>query len=264
MPATLAAGIEVRLARSDDEYAACEALSRDIWGAAERNVVPRELLKTVQLNGGVVAAAFAPDGAVVGFVFGFAGMRDGRLRLCSHQLGVQPAWRGRGLGLALKQLQRQRALELGYDLISWTFDPLEARNAYLNLQRLGTVARVYYRDHYGVMEDALNRGLPSDRFETEWWIREPHRPRAQPPAHAAVLLEVGPDGEPRTREAELGPDQVAVVGIPQDFQSVRRRDMELARRWRLRSRAVFERALKAGLSAAGFLRDGRYLMERLP
>src|SRR5207248_5554376 len=92
--------VDIRLVRTHDEYAACEALSRDIWGAAERNVVPRELLKTVQLNGGVVAAAFAPDGAVVGFVFGFAGMREGRLRLCSHQLGVQPAWRGRGLGLA--------------------------------------------------------------------------------------------------------------------------------------------------------------------
>src|SRR5437667_1196325 len=105
--------VEIRLVRSHDEFAACEALSRDIWGAAERNVVPRELLKTIQLNGGIVAAAFAPDRALVGFVFGFPGLRDGRLHLCSHQLGVQPAWRGQGLGLALKQLQRRRALELG-------------------------------------------------------------------------------------------------------------------------------------------------------
>jgi predicted GNAT superfamily acetyltransferase len=264
MPAGIAAGIEVRLVRGDEEYAACEAMSRDIWGAAERNVVPRELLKTVDLNGGIVAGAFTPQGSLVGFVFGFLGMREGRLRLCSHQLGVRPEWRGRGLGLALKQLQRRRSLELGYDLITWTFDPLEARNAYLNLQRLGTVARLYDRNHYGEMEDELNRGLPSDRFETEWWIREPHHPRQDAPGDAIVLLEVGPDGEPLPHEAELGGDEVVLIGVPQDFQAVRQRDMELARRWRLRSRSAIERALAAGLSATGFLRDGRYLMERLP
>jgi predicted GNAT superfamily acetyltransferase len=262
--ARLPAGIEVRLVRDDEEYAACEAMSRDIWGAAERNIVPRELLKTVDLNGGIVAGAFAPGGKLVGFVFGFLGMRQGRLRLCSHQLGVEPEWRGRGLGLALKQLQRRRALELGYDLITWTFDPLEARNAYLNLQRLGTVARLYDRDHYGVMEDELNRGLPSDRFETEWWIRDPHRPRQEAPAGATVLLEVGPEGEPVLHPAELRGDEVAVIGIPQDFQAVRRRDMDLARRWRMCGREAIESALHAGLSASSFLRDGRYLMERLP
>ena len=261
--AAAAGGAEVRLVRTDAEYAGCEEAMREIWGAAERNVVPRELLKTMQLNGGVVAGAFTPDGALVGFVFGFLGMRDGRLRLCSHQLGVTPAWRGRGVGVALKQLQRRRSLELGYDLVTWTFDPLEARNAYLNLQRLGAIARLYDRDHYGAMEDELNRGLPSDRFEAEWWIREPHRARPAPPAGAAVMLRVGGDGEPLLQDTSLQPQQAAVIGIPSDFQELRRRDLELARRWRLASRAAFERALRAGLCAAGFLREGWYLMERL-
>src|SRR5207245_3855413 len=127
--------VEVRLVRSHDEFAACEAMSRDIWGAAERNVVPRELLLTMQINGGLVLGAFGPDQRMVGFVFGFAGVRDGRLRICSHQLGVMPEYRGRGIGIALKQAQREEALRLGYELITWTFDPLEARNAYINLHR---------------------------------------------------------------------------------------------------------------------------------
>jgi predicted GNAT superfamily acetyltransferase len=254
--------VEVRLTQTDAEYAECEAMSRDIWGASERNVVPRELLKTMQLNGGVVAGAFA-RGRLIGFVFGFLGQRDGQLRLCSHQLGVEPAWRGHGLGVALKQLQRQRSLELGYDLITWTFDPLEARNAYLNLQRLGAIARLYDRDHYGPMEDELNRGLASDRFEAEWWIRQPHRALGTAPADAPVMLRVGPDGEPQLEESPILTGRAALIGIPVDFQAVKRHDMHRARRWRAASRAAFEQALAAGLSAAGFLRDGWYVMERV-
>ena len=92
--------VEVRLVRSHDEFAACEAMSRDVWGAAERNVVPRELLLTMQHNGGLVHGAFVPPGRLIGFCFAFAGWRDGQLRLCSHQLAVVPEFRGGGIGIA--------------------------------------------------------------------------------------------------------------------------------------------------------------------
>src|ERR1700680_5146567 len=193
--------VEVRLVRSHDEFAACEAMSRDIWGAAQRNVVPRELLLTMQLNGGLVHGAFLPDGRLVGFCFAFAGVRDGQLRLCSHQLGVLPQFRSAGIGIALKQAQGRDARRLGYQLVSWTFDPLEARNAYINLHRLGCVARLYHRNHYGVMEDELNRGLPSDRFEAEWWLRTP-KP-ATPPGEPMVVLRVAGDGEPVRQPGDL-------------------------------------------------------------
>src|SRR6202011_5083860 len=170
--------VEVRLVRSHGEFAACEAMSREIWGAAERNIVPRELLLTMQQNGGLVHGAFRADGRLGGFCFAFLGMRNGQLRLCSHQLGVIPQFRGSGIGIALKQAQQQDALRLGYELVTWTFDPLEARNAYINLHRLGCIARVYDRNHYGSMEDDLNRGLTSDRFEAEWWLRKPKLPAA--------------------------------------------------------------------------------------
>jgi predicted GNAT superfamily acetyltransferase len=252
-----AAPVQIRLVRTHDEFAACEAMSRDIWGAAERNVVPRELLLTMQHNGGLVHGAFLPQGRLVGFCFAFLGMRDGQLRLCSHQLGVLPEFRGSGIGIALKQAQRYDAVRRGYELVTWTFDPLEARNAYINLHRLGCIARVYDRDHYGPMEDNLNRGLPSDRFEAEWWLS-----RAKPasPPDPQVMLRVGTDGEPVRVHLDLGPRTTALIEVPPDFQEVKRTSFELGLRWRMESRAAFEAALAAGLIAIDFRRDGSYVM----
>lgn len=253
---------EIRLVRSHDEFAACEAMSRDVWGAAERNVVPRELLLTIQLNGGLVHGAFLPDGQLVGFCFGFAGMRNGRLRLCSHQLGVKPEYRGTGVGIALKLAQKADALRLSYELVTWTFDPLEARNAYINLHRLGCIARTYDRNHYGPMEDELNRGLPSDRFEVEWWLR-----RTTPAVVASepvVMLRRGDGGDPVRTAARPEPDRPALIEVPTDFQALKRGSMDLARRWRLESRAAIEAALASGLVAVDFRREGAYVMAPLP
>ena len=254
--------VDVRLVRSMDEFAACEAMSREIWGAAERNVVPRELLLTMQQNGGLVHGAFLPEGRLVGFCFGFLGMREGQLRLCSHQLGVLPEFRGGGIGIALKQAQRDDALRLGYELVSWTFDPLEARNAYINLHRLGCIARIYDRDHYGAMEDDLNRGLPSDRFEAEWWLRRPKLSTAG--REPLVILRVGADGGPVREAAELSARSTVLIGIPLDFQNVKHASLELALRWRMESRAAFEAALSAGLVAIDCHRDGTYVMAPNP
>src|ERR1700724_2849460 len=257
-PSRVAARVETRLARTHDEFAACEAMSRDIWGAAERNVVPRELLLTMQHNGGLVHGAFLPLGRLIGFCFGFLGMRAGQLRLCSHQLGVLPEFRGGGIGVALKQAQRYDALRQGYELVTWTFDPLEARNAYINLHRLACIARLYDRDHYGAMEDDLNRGLPSDRFEAEWWLRR-QRP-AVAPGQPLVLLRVGAGGEPVREAYELSTGASALIGVPPDSQAIKRASPELALRWRMESRAAFEAALTAGLVAVDFRRDGSYVI----
>lgn len=243
--------------RTHDEFAACEAMSRDIWGAAERNVVPRELLLTMQHNGGLVHGAFLSQGRLIGFCFGFLGMRDGQLRLCSHQLGVLPEFRGAGIGVALKQAQRYDALKQGYELVTWTFDPLEARNAYINLHRLGCIARLYDRDHYGTMEDVLNRGLPSDRLEAEWWLSRATPRTATDPQ---VMLRMATNGEPVREHVDLGPRTATLIGVPPDFQEVKRRSSELAMRWRMETRAAFEAALAVGLVAIDFRRDGTYVM----
>ncbi len=252
--------ISIRLAQTHEEYAGCEELSRTIWGAAERNVVPRELLLTMQGNGGIVQGAWLPDGTIVGFVFGFLGQRDGRLRLCSHQLGVLPPYRGTGLGVRLKQAQAGEAQRRGLELITWTFDPLEARNAYINLHRLGAIAMLYERDHYGPMEDELNRGLPSDRFEAEWWL---NRPRLMPPVRKpVVMLGVGDHGDPVRIHFDVRGASSALIAVPSDFQAIKRQSTGSAMRWRTESRAAFETALAAGLIAADFQRDGVYVMQR--
>ena len=253
--------VDIRLVRTHDEFAACEAMSRDIWGAAERNVVPRELLLTIQHNGGLVHGAFLPAGQLVGFCFAFLGRRDGQLRFCSHQLGVLEAFRGSGIGIALKQAQRYDALRLGVDLVTWTFDPLEARNAYINLHRLGCIARLYDRDHYGAMEDELNRGLPSDRFEAEWWLR---RAKPLPAGDPVVMLRVGADGEPVREQLDMSRGTTVLISVPPDFQAVKRASIELALRWRMESRAAFEAALTAGLIVVDFRRDGAYVMALPP
>ena len=250
--------VEIRLVHSHQEYAACEAMSRDVWGAAERNVVPRELLLTMQLNGGLVHGAFHSDGRLVGCCFAFLGRRHGQLRLCSHQLAVLPEYRGAGIGIALKQAQGADALRRGYELVTWTFDPLEARNAYINLHRLGCIARLYDRNHYGDMEDELNRGLPSDRLEVEWWLQ-----RDKPAVildDPVVLLRVGADGGPMWDTRAVTSRQPALIGVPSDFQGLKRRSLELAARWRMESRAAFESALGAGLVAVDFQRQGAYVM----
>ena len=221
--------------------------------------LPGKLL-TMQLNGGLVHGAFLPDGRLVGFCFGFAGLRNGQLRLCSHQLGVVPEMRGAGIGIELKLAQRNDAQRLGYPLVSWTFDPLEARNAYINLHRLGCIARLYDRNHYGDMEDELNRGLPSDRFEAEWWLDTPKR--VVPPGEPAVLLRIAGDGQPIRDRIDLATAPSVLIAVPPDFQELKKNSLKLAQRWRRESRAAIEAALAAGMIAVDFNREGAYLMAR--
>ena len=159
---------------SPAELAAVEALQRLIWSGGDADVVPGHVLLTAAHNGGLVAGAFV-EGRLAGFVWGFLGMDTGadrpRLKHCSHQLGVHPDYRNTGLGFALKCFQRERVLSQGLDRITWTYDPLLARNARLNIGKLGATCSTYLRDLYGEMHDALNAGLPSDRFQVDWWIR---------------------------------------------------------------------------------------------
>jgi chorismate synthase len=154
-----------------DELLAVEQLQRDAWGVPEVDVVPLHMLITPPRHGGLLLGAFDGD-RLAGFVFGFLGLTaDGRLKHCSHMAGVHPDYRGHGVGYQLKLAQRQHVLAQGLDLITWTFDPLETRNAQLNFHKLGAVCHTYIRNLYGAMRAAINVGPPSDRFEVEWWIR---------------------------------------------------------------------------------------------
>ena len=163
----------IRLLETPEDMAAAEALQRLIWLDSETDVIPTHMLMAVVHNGGLGVGAFVGD-ELVGFAFGFPGVvqtQDGPLlKHHSHILGVHPAWSGKGIGFAVKRAQWQMVRRQGIDRVTWTYDPLLSRNAHLNIARLGAVCNTYLRSEYGNMRDGLNAGLPSDRFQVDWWL----------------------------------------------------------------------------------------------
>jgi predicted GNAT superfamily acetyltransferase len=248
-------GIAIRPLTTIAEMHRFEAAEREIWPVPHVvKVYPEpELLLTVAHNGGLVLGAWDGD-TLAGILFGFLGQAPGGpLKHCSHLMGVRPAYRGRGIGQALKCAQRAAVRAQGLDLITWTYDPLETPNARLNLHDLGAVCRIYYPNLYGAMPDGLNAGLPSDRFEVAWRLNAPGvLARASgiapswPAATAIINPPVPAPGEwPRPGSWAPPAGDRAAVAVPADFQGLRRADPALALAWRFHTRVVFE-ALFAG------------------
>ncbi len=162
--------ITVRKCESINEFKACVALQKEVWNFDDVDLVPLRLFVVGQKIGGQIIGAF--DGAeLVGFAFSIPGARAGRAYLHSHMLAVRNNWRNYGLGRRMKLAQRDDALRRGFELIEWTFDPLEIKNAHLNLVRLGAIARRYSVNHYGDSSSPLQGGLPTDRLVAEWWLK---------------------------------------------------------------------------------------------
>ena len=166
------AEVEIRPLETRAELEACVALQQEIWGDAFGDLVPPSLLKVVQRIGGVAAGAFAPDGALLGFVYGMTGVERGRLVHWSDMLAVRAGSRNGGIGRRLKEYQRVAVRELGVEVIYWTFDPLIARNAHLNFNKFGVTAAEYVEDMYGVTASTLHGGLPTDRLVVAWPTRD--------------------------------------------------------------------------------------------
>jgi predicted GNAT superfamily acetyltransferase len=277
--------IEIRPVKTEDEYHAVERLQREIWGAQDIEIIGFETLMTAHKNGGVMLGAFdivEGEERMVGFVFGFVGLAaDGRIKHCSHIAGALPGYRDRGVGYALKLKQREIVLAQGIDLITWTFDPLESRNARFNFHKLGATCGVYLRNLYGAMRDKLNAGLPSDRFQVDWRVASPRvearlRGEAGVPSASALTAEGVPlinppaAGEPlrpstaTTAAPALAGEERILMQIPSDFQSLKATDRNLALEWRLHTRALFEEAFAKGYLATDLLVEGGlsyYLLE---
>jgi len=256
------------------DYQRAESIQREIWGMTDSlDVAPLHVLVTAQNNGGLVAGAFAPSGDMLGFIFGFLGLTpDGALKHCSHMMGVLAALRRQGLGAALKWFQRDFVMEQGKtSLITWTFDPLEGVNASLNIEQLGGIVRTYYVNLYGDnMPDSLNRGLPSDRFEIEWWLKSARvadcaggeaRPLSRPAllaggAQIANVATLRPDGALTPGQVDLTLNgETLLVEIPAEFQAIKAADMALALEWRLHTREIFQRYFERNYIVDGFISD---------
>jgi predicted GNAT superfamily acetyltransferase len=224
------------------------ALLDRVWHAA---VIDASTLHALSHVGNYIAGAY--DGQLVGAAVGFFAA-DGHLH--SHVTGVAPEYQGRGIGFALKQHQRDWALARNRTAISWTFDPLVARNAYFNLHKLGATVTAYLPDFYGPMDDAINAGDATDRLFVMWHLHEPV-PSAPNGAGAAVL--VGRDGNVPIPGTLRG-SRVSVA-TPHDIERLRVDDPALAVRWRMEVRDALAGAMEAGYRITGITRDGQYLVE---
>lgn len=166
----ITAAVEIRNCHEFDEFSACLDLQREVWNFSDLDLIPLRMFVVASKVGGQVIGAF--DGnQLVGFALSVPGARAGHPYLHSHMLAVRESYRNTGLGRRLKLFQREDALVNGYELIEWTFDPLEIKNAYLNIERLGAIARRYNLNQYGITSSPLQGFLPTDRLVAEWWLR---------------------------------------------------------------------------------------------
>jgi predicted GNAT superfamily acetyltransferase len=237
--------IEIRQLRKHEEFAGAVRLQREIWGFQDLELLPLRLFVVADKVGGQVLGAF--DGSrMVAFCLCIPGLKPGgRSYLHSHMLGVLPEYRNTGLGQQMKWKQREYARAQGVDLIEWTFDPLEIRNAFFNIERLGAIVRRYVPNQYGTTSSPLHGGLPTDRLVAEWWILSPR-------------VEAFSSGKPFDR-----PPVEARVSVPLEIASLREHDGKRAREIQFEVGQQFQRHFGAGLAVIGFQKNeyaGTYLL----
>jgi predicted GNAT superfamily acetyltransferase len=238
--------IRIRSMEEAQEMGVCVELQQRIWGYAPIDTVPDQIFIVAKKTGGQVMTAYDGD-TPVGFALAFAAMREGLTYLHSHMVGVVEEYQNRGVGRLLKLAQREAALERGINLIEWTFDPLQLKNAHFNIERLGAIVRHYVPNLYGRTSSPLHAGLPTDRLVAEWWVRSQRvedvlagRPRA-----------MGSDGER--------------IAIPADIRRICRDEPRTAEKIQTNVREQFVANIAVGRAATGFefnKEQGTYLLER--
>ncbi len=241
--------IELRRCHNIEEFHACVALQKEVWNFSDADLVPLRMFVVADKVGGQVMGAF--DGKdMIGFALSVPGTRTGHVYLHSHMLAVRKEFRNGGLGRRLKLMQREEALSRGIELIEWTFDPLEIKNAYLNIEKLGAIARRYNVNQYGITSSPLQGGLPSDRLIAEWWLKS---------KRVEALLNGG------TRAAFRSEIQIAVPAEIYAWKASAETRTQ-ARQVQERNREQFLKAFGEGLGVLGYERDaagnGKFLLGR--
>ncbi len=238
--------IEIRQIHRLEEFGEVIRLQQLIWGFADIELLPLRFLVVVSKVGGHVFGAFRGE-EMIGFCFAIPGVKPGgRPYLHSHMLGVLPEYHNRGIGRRLKLRQREEALGRGIHLMEWTFDPLELKNAFFNIERLGAIVRRYNENQYGVTASPLHGGLPTDRCIAEWWLDSPR-----------VKAVLAGTSLPHADSAER-------ISYPAEIGMVRDKDRGRAREIQQENAAKFQEAFARGLAVTGFNpseEQGTYLLE---
>jgi predicted GNAT superfamily acetyltransferase len=231
-------------------------MQRKTWGEAFGDVVPSSILKISQRIGGVAAGAFDDRDALVGFVFGMTGVENGVMVHWSDMLAVAPKVRNHGVGRRLKEFQRAEVAKVGVKVIYWTYDPLVARNAYLNFNVFGVRVSEYVPDMYGETRSPLHRGIGTDRLVVAWPVED---------GELAARRRVISGALQEARNGRLG--NARTIAIPSQIERLQKLNMRAARKWRRDSRKAFLAALAEGYSVNGFYLDdgakrGYYVLTR--
>ncbi len=236
---------EIRPLTTLEEFSAVVRLQREIWGFHDIELLPRRLFVVASKIGGQLLGAFAGS-KMVAFCLCIPGLKaNGKPYLHSHMLGVLAPYRNTGLGRRLKLKQCEYAVEHGVDLIEWTFDPLEIKNAFFNIERLGAIVRRYVHNQYGTTTSHLHGGLPTDRLIAEWWLRSSR-------AVAASAGEPFDKGRVQAR-----------IAVPANIAEIRLSDPERARKIQAEIGDQFSQCFDAGWAVTGFEKndtEGAYLL----
>jgi predicted GNAT superfamily acetyltransferase len=251
-----AAGVHIRPLRSNEDCHACVELQRHVWGFDQAEVVPSTLLHVVDFVGGLVAGAFDSKSNLLGFVFGITGVRDGQLAHWSHMLGVRESARNLGVGRMLKEYQRSALATLGVTRIFWSFDPLMAKNAHFNINRLGATVVEYMPDMYGTTASPLHLGMATDRLIVRLDTAAPPRsPSGIASDHGLPILTPFPRLNDVTLSVGDWTPDVVLIEMPTEVLDVLERAPVSAQTWRLAVRDHFRWALKRGYSVTGVYRN---------
>lgn len=239
--------ILIRKCHNLDEMRACVALQKEVWNFADIELVPLRMFVVAEKVGGQVIGAFE-NKELVGFAFAIPAVRNQHSFLYSHMLAVRKQYRNSGLGRRLKLFQRDDALARGFELMEWTFDPLEIKNAYLNIEKLGAIVRRYTVNQYGITTSPLQGGLPTDRLVAEWWLKS---------KRVEKLLKDGTNPLFKTEKTISVPAQIYDWKASPETQN-------LALQVQNRNRAEFLKAFADGLAVLGYERDpqgnGKFLL----
>jgi len=239
--------VAIRKCHGLEELRACVALQKEVWNFSDLDLIPLRMFVVAEKIGGQVMGGF--DGnELVGFALSIPGARGGHAYLHSHMLAVREQHRNGGLGRRLKLFQREDALARGFELIEWTFDPLEIKNAYFNIERLAAIARRYNINQYGITSSPLQGGLPTDRLVAEWWLTS-----------RRVQALLGNTSKPRV-------EITGTISVPAQIYSWKAvpESRERAKEVQERNRAEFLKAFGGGQGVVGYERDaagnGRFLL----
>ena len=257
-------GIVIRRCESLDDFRQCVAVQQAVWGFDDRDLIPVRMFVVAQSIEGQILGAFEPSGRLVGFSLAVPALKGSTVYLHSHMLGLLAEYRRQGLGRRLKFEQRREALERGINLIEWTFDPLELKNASFNLERLGAIVRCYRPNVYGLSSSRFQRGLPTDRLVAEWWLNS-ERVIARATEKTAAKSSAHPGGAggmdaaiSRRITVPLTSEGAVAGNIDIDKEGPAALQAQL--------REQFQQAFAAGLAVVGFEfieEKGAYLLGRI-